>query len=84
MESKKQNINKSFYDSTLWKKARHKKLYNDPYCNSCGKIATEVDHIISIKERPDLRLTSSNFASKCKSCHSRKTHVKSRGENPFW
>jgi 5-methylcytosine-specific restriction endonuclease McrA len=44
-----------------------------------SRIATEVDHIKSIRSRPDLRLTWSNLQSACKRCHSAKTLREMRG-----
>jgi 5-methylcytosine-specific restriction protein A len=41
------------------------------HCN--GAWTNEVDHIIPIEERPDLRLDLSNLQSACKPCHSAKT-----------
>ena len=35
--------------------------------------ATEVDHIIPIEQRPDLRLVMENLQSACHRCHSAKT-----------
>ena len=42
------------------------------YC-SCGQLATVVDHIIPIAERPDLRLDPANLRPMCKRCHDRRT-----------
>lgn len=55
-------------------------------CERCGSLVVlrkrevtrtvpvaEVDHIISIEERPDLRLERSNLRVLCKPCHSRRT-----------
>ena len=68
------------YDST-WLKLRKQKLAANPFCEiktHCkgmmpDNIAVEVDHIITIRERPDLRLTWSNLQSACHACHSAKT-----------
>ena len=65
-----------------WQRLRALKLEADPFCEirtHCAnrsithQAATEVDHIISIRERPDLRLVLSNLRSACKSCHSART-----------
>lgn len=39
----------------------------------CGEPATVVDHKVSIRERPDLRLVWSNLRGFRKACHDRRT-----------
>lgn len=39
----------------------------------CGAPANEVDHIVPMRDRPDLRLAWWNLRALCKSHHSRKT-----------
>jgi 5-methylcytosine-specific restriction protein A len=61
-----------------WQKVRALKLRAEPRCEPClerGKLvwATVVDHIVSIEERPDLRLSLDNLRSCCKPCHDRRT-----------
>jgi len=60
-----------------WRRLRTAKLATDPVCQirtHChGIVAEEVDHIVPIRERPDLRLEWSNLQSACKRCHSAKT-----------
>ena len=56
-----------------WKKVRERHLKVNPYCIVCGILGNEVDHIISIQERPDLRLEPSNLRTLCKPHHSRRT-----------
>ena len=75
---------KKFYYSSKWLKARHIQLKKFPNCKACGKIANEVDHILPLRQRPDLALNPNNFTSYCTSCHSRKTFKKDKGTNPFW
>lgn len=41
----------------------------------CGRPTQEADHVISVKERPDLRLRWSNLRPFCKPCHSRRTAI---------
>ena len=69
------------YDAA-WRGLRKLKLLADPFCQICTHcadkplcehVATEVDHIIPIAERPDLRLEWSNLQSACRACHSAKT-----------
>jgi len=57
-----------------WRKVREWKLAANPLCELCfekGIVtpATMVHHIISIEERPDLRLVESNLQSCCNPCH---------------
>jgi|ERR1035438_705761 5-methylcytosine-specific restriction protein A len=60
-----------------WQRLRNAKLATDPVCQirtHCkGLVASEVDHIVPIRVRPDLRLEWSNLQSACKRCHSAKT-----------
>ena len=60
------------YNST-WKRVRARFIRRNPLCAECQGLAEEVHHIVSIRERPDLRLVESNLQSLCKSCHSRVT-----------
>lgn len=74
------------YDAT-WRKLSALKLKRNPRCEirtHCKGLipddaAVEVDHIIPIRERPDLRLSWSNLQSACKACHSAKTARESSG-----
>ena len=60
-----------------WRRLRAAKLAWDPVCQirtHCqGMVAEEVDHVVPIRLRPDLRLEWSNLQSACKRCHSAKT-----------
>lgn len=60
------------YDAD-WVKLRAKHLKANPACVVCGAPATTVDHKISVRARPELRLVPSNLQSMCASCHGRKT-----------
>lgn len=71
----------NFYRSAAWLRLRRAHLREHPLCVDCVEdpsidppaLATEVDHVQSIRDRPDLKLDPSNLASLCKSHHSRKT-----------
>jgi 5-methylcytosine-specific restriction protein A len=56
-----------------WQRVRSAKLVANPFCQirtHChGAMATEVDHIIPIDQRPELRLEPSNLQSSCKACN---------------
>ena len=71
-----------FYLSTIWRNLRKWFLAKNPWCADPFRHhapalapASQVDHILSRKERPDLALRISNFQSLCQSCHSRKTRL---------
>ncbi|WP_424938673.1 HNH endonuclease [Agrobacterium pusense] len=58
-----------------WRNLRSAFIKVNPTCSTegCGKPATDVDHIISVKEKPELRLVWSNLRPFCHACHSRHT-----------
>jgi 5-methylcytosine-specific restriction protein A len=60
------------YDRT-WQKLRLMVLRREPLCRKCGKAAGDVDHILSIRRRPDLRLDPENLQALCRACHCKKT-----------
>jgi len=69
------------YDRT-WQQLRKLKLATDPWCEiktHCAnlslthQLATEVDHIQTVRDYPELRLVWSNLRSACKRCHSART-----------
>jgi len=60
------------YDAD-WRRCRKLFLAKNPTCTWCPSPATEVDHKISPRLRPDLRLSWSNLRGGCKPCHSRRT-----------
>jgi len=57
-----------------WQRFRAGKLAREPLCVWClelGKTeaATEVHHVIPLRDRPDLKLSDANTVSLCKACH---------------
>lgn len=67
------------YDAD-WRAVRRQFLAAHPMClgygrraGSCGAKATEVDHIVSVAQAPELRLRWSNLRPFCKPCHSART-----------
>jgi 5-methylcytosine-specific restriction protein A len=73
----KESPSKRGYDSA-WKRLRATVLHKQPLCVHCLDVgrteaATELDHIVPIRLRPDLRLVVDNLQPLCKSCHSKKT-----------
>lgn len=64
-----------FYNSIEWRALSAKRLQDDQWgCAFCGKIATEVDHIVEIKtdEGWERRLDYDNLRSLCHSCHDKR------------
>ena len=62
------------YDAD-WRAVRKQYLDEHPQCShdGCTSAATEVDHIHSVAERPDLRLRWSNLRGYCRHHHSQRT-----------
>ena len=62
------------YDAA-WRRVRADFLKRHPWCRhpGCNKPATEADHVLSVAERPDLRLSWSNLRPFCKPHHSQRT-----------
>lgn len=58
------------YDAE-WRRVRDAFIKENPLCVDCGRPATEVDHIIALKDGGTH--DNMNLASRCTSCHSRKT-----------
>ncbi len=60
---------------TDWQKVRKAFIAAYPFCcaDGCTKRTEQVDHILSVRERPDLRLTWSNLRPLCHSHHSSRT-----------
>lgn len=60
-----------------WRRFRLAVLAEDPLCRFClerGQYtpAEHVDHIIPLRERPDLRLVRTNCRGLCQTCHNRR------------
>jgi len=70
--TKRPSSAKRGYDSD-WKRVRALHLRGNPFCIVCGELGNEVDHIVSIRENPELRLEPSNLRTFCKKHHSRRT-----------
>ena len=67
-----------------WRNLRRAFLAANPLCLFClnedrVEPATQVDHIQSVAERPELRLTWSNLRGLCATHHSRRTATEQRG-----
>ncbi len=67
-----------------WERLRDAHLTANPLCVVCeaaGRLtaASVVDHIQSIRDRPDLRLDPANLRSMCKPHHDSRTATEQRG-----
>lgn len=62
------------YDSA-WRACRRLFLAAHPDCCApdCDRPATDVDHVLSVRDRPDLRLSWSNLRPFCHAHHSQRT-----------
>jgi len=60
------------YNTKKWR--RFSKWYRKkyPFCKKCDKLASDVDHIIPIKEGGD-PYNLKNLQALCKTCHAKKT-----------
>ena len=74
LDQRRPNAHDRGYDAD-WQRARAAYLAEHPMCchPGCTEPASDVDHIESIRDRPDLRLEPSNFRSLCRSHHSART-----------
>jgi len=63
-----------------WQRVRSLVIRAHPFCRQCGMPATEVDHIIAIRDG-GARLDPANLQSLCHSCHMQKTADR-RGGRP--
>ena len=62
----------AFYHTLEWRDLSKQVLEEQPYC-ACGARSTQADHLLSVRERPDLALVRRNLVGRCRPCHSRKT-----------
>ena len=65
------------YDAA-WERCRALHLKSEPFCRKCRPrlvLGSDVDHIITIRNRPDLRLDGDNLQTLCHSHHSQKTRA---------
>ena len=61
-----------------WQKQRERKPRTEPLCRICtaegrATLAVEVDHIIRVADRPELRASWDNLQSLCQPCHAAKS-----------
>ena len=80
--SKEKKRRDRFYGGVAWRRLRAYALQTNPLCHdpfgeheAIGRPvgATDVDHVIPRRLRPDLELDSDNLQTLCASCHARKS-----------
>jgi 5-methylcytosine-specific restriction endonuclease McrA len=69
------------YDKA-WYRAKALYLRAHPRCVMCQAKATDVDHIKTIRERPDLRMNQTNWRALCHACHAQRTAQHRLGRGP--
>ena len=73
-----QGSNHQLYGSPAWKAVRARVLARDGHsCTMCGvsvrgKGLSRVDHVVSVKARPDLALVAANCRTLCAPCDNRR------------
>lgn len=69
------------YKDRRWEPLRQEVLFEQPMCagERCPQRSVVVDHIVPVRDRPELAFTRSNLQGLCVSCHNRKTAA----ENQF-
>ena len=65
-----------------WKAIRLQALDRDEWqCVQCGtRRRLECDHVLPVRDRPDLAYTLSNLQILCGQCHARKTRIEVGGK----
>lgn len=61
------------YATERWRTFRRWFLARHPLCVDCGGLADTVDHLETVRARPDLAFVEDNCRPRCASCHSRRT-----------
>ena len=64
-------LHKDIYATRRWQRLRLQVLVKHPLCECCGRPSSQVHHVESIEERPDLAFDEGNLMSLCAACHSR-------------
>ncbi len=79
---------KRLRSSQRWQDVRRLVLQKHPLCADPfghhaedGEVilATEVDHVLGLSDRPDLAFTESNLAPLCTACHAKKSGMERAG-----
>jgi len=85
-EVDRHNRDNRVYGNMAWRRLRRIKLNANPLCEihlamipQQLVVASQVDHIIPVKMKPELRLVYENLQSLCETCHSKKTREENKG-----
>ena len=71
-QEKRDTASRAFYNSAAWHRVRKQVLVKNPICFRCKRaFATDVHHMLPLRERPDLALDITNLRGVCKRCHTR-------------
>lgn len=70
---------RAFYSSKAWRTFREGFLAEKPFCFKCNRFATDLHHIVPLKEDWEKRLDAKNIMPLCKACHS-KTELEERNK----
>ena len=76
----------AFRNSHQWQRVRAVKRASHPLCEDCEaagvtRVADDVDHVLSLWDRFDLRSTLSNLRSLCRPHHNAKTQAETRARH---
>jgi 5-methylcytosine-specific restriction protein A len=74
------------HGSARWQAVRAQVLRDEPLCRACAaagrtELATQVDHIVPVRVRPDLAYERTNLQPLCTVCHAAKSTAE-RGGGP--
>lgn len=63
------------YNTARWRRLRGLQLSQHPMCRYCADLgvltpATDVDHVVPVREAPEGAFDPGNLQSLCKPCHS--------------
>lgn len=70
-------------NTAAWRHLSLKVRTEEPWCRPCREAdrytpCVDADHIVPVKDRPDLALVQSNVQPICRPCHNRKTAIERR------
>lgn len=73
------------YRSARWSAVRAQVLRDEPLCRACAaagrtELATQVDHIVPVRVRPDLAFDRTNLQPICSVCHAAKSQAERRAK----
>lgn len=63
------------YSEPRWQRLRELQLSAEPLCRFCSQagrttLATDVDHVVPVRQAPDRAFDQTNLQSLCRRCHS--------------